>query len=262
MNNEKEKKHEKTCGCSDDCTCGCNDGKECTCEDENCKCGCHDHECDDDCDCGCHDHECDDDCDCGCHDGKDCDCHDDHCDCGCEDDHMEGSEEYKKYEKAFIQLENALIKADKELQKAEKRAEENEHLAISIKKDFERFKERTKEEESKVKDNAVSDIAGKLIPILDNFDQALNADIDQNVLKGFEMIQKQLQKAVASLGIEEIDCLGKEFNPNLHNAVAKKKTKDKKLDNTVATVYQKGYKLAGKDGKIVRHATVEIYLQD
>lgn len=251
-NKEKENKN-KSCDCSEDCTCGCQEGKECTCEDENCNCGCHEDG--KECDCG-------DDCDCGCHDGKDCNCHDDHCDCGCEDEHMEGSEEYKKYEKAFIQLENALIKADKELQKAEKRAEENEHLAISIKKDFERFKERTKEEESKVKDNAVSDIAGKLIPILDNFDQALNADIDQNVLKGFEMIQKQLQKAVASLGIEEIDCLGKEFNPNLHNAVAKKKTKDKKLDNTIATVYQKGYKLAGKDGKIVRHATVEIYLQD
>lgn len=251
-NKEKENK-KKSCDCSEDCTCGCQEGKECTCEDENCNCGCHEDG--KECDCG-------DDCDCGCHDGKDCNCHDDHCDCGCEDEHMEGSEEYKKYEKAFIQLENALIKADKELQKAEKRAEENEHLAISIKKDFERFKERTKEEESKVKDNAVSDIAGKLIPILDNFDQALNADIDQNVLKGFEMIQKQLQKAVASLGIEEIDCLGKEFNPNLHNAVAKKKTKDRKLDNTIATVYQKGYKLAGKDGKIVRHATVEIYLQD
>lgn len=251
-NKEKENKN-KSCNCSEDCTCGCQEGKECTCEDENCNCGCHEDG--KECDCG-------DDCECGCHDGKDCNCHDDHCDCGCEDEHMEGSEEYKKYEKAFIQLENALIKADKELQKAEKRAEENEHLAISIKKDFERFKERTKEEESKVKDNAVSDIAGKLIPILDNFDQALNADIDQNVLKGFEMIQKQLQKAVASLGIEEIDCLGKEFNPNLHNAVAKKKTKDRKLDNTIATVYQKGYKLAGKDGKIVRHATVEIYLQD
>lgn len=251
-NKEKENKN-KSCDCSEDCTCGCQEGKECTCEDENCNCGCHEDG--KECDCG-------DDCDCGCHDGEDCNCHDDHCDCGCEDEHMEGSEEYKKYEKAFIQLENALIKADKELQKAEKRAEENEHLAISIKKDFERFKERTKEEESKVKDNAVSDIAGKLIPILDNFDQALNADIDQNVLKGFEMIQKQLQKAVASLGIEEIDCLGKEFNPNLHNAVAKKKTKDRKLDNTIATVYQKGYKLAGKDGKIVRHATVEIYLQD
>lgn len=251
-NKEKENKN-KSCDCSEDCTCGCQEGKECTCEDENCNCGCHEDG--KECDCG-------DDCECDCHDGKDCNCHDDHCDCGCEDEHMEGSEEYKKYEKAFIQLENALIKADKELQKAEKRAEENEHLAISIKKDFERFKERTKEEESKVKDNAVSDIAGKLIPILDNFDQALNADIDQNVLKGFEMIQKQLQKAVASLGIEEIDCLGKEFNPNLHNAVAKKKTKDRKLDNTIATVYQKGYKLAGKDGKIVRHATVEIYLQD
>lgn len=255
MNKEENKKTK--CNCDEDCTCGCQEGKECTCEDEHCNCGCHDHECDDTCDCGCQDGE-----ECHCHD-EHCDCGDEHCDCGCHDDEpVEGSEEYKKYEKAFIQLENALIKADQDLQKAEKRASENEHLAISIKKDFERFKERTKEEENKVKENAVSDIANKLIPILDNFDQALNIVADQNILKGFEMIQEQLKKAVQSLGIEEIDALGKEFDPTLHNAVSKNKTKDKKLNNTVATVYQKGYKMAGKDGKVVRHATVEIFLQD
>jgi len=219
------------------CDCGCKDGKDCTCE------------CDDDCDCGCHD----DHCDCG--------CEDEHCDCGCEDN-LEGNEEYKKYEKAFIQLENALIKVDKELEETKKRAEENEHLAVTIKKDFERFKTRTKEEEEKVKVNAVINVADKLIPILDNFDQALKVVSDKNVSKGFEMIQKQLQNAIFGLGIEEIEATGKEFDPKLHNAVSKRKTNDKRLDNTVASVYQKGYKMAGENGKVIRHSAVEIYLQD
>lgn len=270
MNNQKENQND--CNCNENCTCGCQEGKECTCgdnchcNDDHCDCGCQEGKectCGDDCHCN------DDHCNCGCQEGEectcgdDCHCNDDHCNCGCEDgEPVEGSEEYKKYEKAFIQLENALILADQERVKAEKKASENEHLAISIKKDFERFKERTKEEENKVKENAVSEIANTLIPVLDNFDQALNTVIDQNILKGFEMIRQQLEKAVQSLGIEEIESLGKEFDPNLHNAVAKRKTKDKKLDNTIATVYQKGYKLSGKDGKIVRHATVEIYLQD
>lgn len=264
MSKEKEFKHKKTCNCSDDCDCGCNEGKECTCNDEKCSC-------DDKCDCDCHNHEnnceCEDHCTCGCNDNCTCDdkcdcgCHEEHCDCGCEDN-LEGNEEYKKYEKAFIQLENALIKVDKELEETKKRADENEHLAVTIKKDFERFKTRTKEEEEKVKVNAVINVADKLIPILDNFDQALKLVSDDNVSKGFEMIQKQLQNAIFGLGIEEIEAVGKEFDPKLHNAVSKRKTNDKKLDNTVASVYQKGYKMAGENGKVIRHSTVEIYLQD
>lgn len=204
----------------------------------------HDHDHDD---CCCHDHEHD-------HEHEDCDC----------DETIHGfadSEEFKKYEKAFIQLEDALIKADKELGEQTKRAEENEHLAISYKKDLERYKERAKQQEEEFKQKAIENVADKLIPILDSFEQALKVGGDKNTIKGFEMIEGMLKNAVKSLGIEEIEALGEPFDVNLHNAVSKKKTKDKEKDNRIAAVYQKGYRMAG-GGKVIRHSMVEVYLAD
>ncbi len=230
MSKEKDKKHEH----------------------ENCDCE-HEHK---------HDH---DHCDCE-HEHKHEHEHD-HCDCGCEDDEevvIEGfkdNKEFQKYEKAFIQLEDALIKADKELEKTKKFAEQNEHLAGTYKKDLERYKERAKEQENLFKQKAVENVADKLIPILDNFEQALKVGGDKNTIKGFEMIEAMLKNAVHSLGIEEIEALGKTFDPELHNAVGRKKTTDKKKANTVATVYQKGYRIV-ESGKVVRHSMVEIYYED
>ena len=282
-------KNKNSCNCSTDCTCGCQDGKECTCGnnchcDEHCDCGCHDNNCGcqdgkectcgDDChcgehcDCGCHDNNCGcqdgEECTCGddCHCGEHCDCGcDDHCDCGCEHENLDPQDIYKQYETAFRQLENALIKVDKELEETKIVAETNERLAITYKKDLERFKERTKEEQENMRISAVADIADELIPILDNFEQALKVTGDPSVMKGFEMIHGMLKNAVKALGIEEIDALGREFDPELHNAVGKKKTKDASKANTIATVYQKGYKMADS-AKVIRHSMVEIYLYD
>ena len=263
MNNE-ELKNEKHCSCGchehEHKNCGCLDGKECTCGDhcdcgDDCTCGCHEHEHKN---CGCQDGEectCGDHCDCGEH----CDC-DDHCDCGCHEN-MNPEDIYKQYELAFRQLEDALIKVDKELEETKKVAESNERLAITYKKDLERFKERTKEEQENMRISAVANIADKLIPILDNFEQALKVTGDPSVMKGFEMIEGMLKNAVKSLGIEEIDALNQEFDPELHNAVGKKKTKDPDKANKVASVYQKGYKMADSS-KVIRHSMVEIYLHD
>ena len=252
--------HDDGCHCTEDNHCGCKDGEPCTCGEHDHKCHCHDD--------GCH---CTEDNHCGCKDGEPCTCgehhchcEDDDCDCGCgcDHEHLEGSEEFKKYEQAFIQLENALIQVDQELEQTKKIAEENERLAGVYKRDLERFKQRAQEQEETMKISAVENIADKLIPILDNFEQALKIVSDQNVHKGFSMIEGMLKNAVKSLGIEEIDAEGQEFNPELHNAVSKTKTKDKKKDNTIAKVYQKGYKLAGEKGKVIRPSMVEIYLQD
>jgi len=229
------KKTENKSKCNNDCdnvdlnhvkNCGCLDGEECTCGDH---------------------------CDCG--EENDCGCHDENCNCGCEDHKLDINQVLQKYEETFIQLENALIEADK-------KAVDNERLAITYKKDLERFKERTKEQEEIMKVKAIENVADKLIPILDNFEQALKVSGDPNVLKGFSMIEGMLKNAVKSLGIEEIEAIDKEFDPNLHNAVSKIKTKDKKKNNTIASVYQKGYKMSGDNGKVIRHSMVEIYLQD
>lgn len=295
MDKEKETK----CNCNKDCDCGCQEGEECTCSDKECHCGCHNNkhtkncgcldgeectcgdncDCGDNCTCGCHNHEkncgcldgeectCGDNCDCGhnhCDCGDDCHCHEDECDCGCghEHEHLSKDELLQRYEIAFNQFEQALIKVDKELQETKKKADENERLAISFKKDLERYKERTKEQEETLKINAIENVADKLIPILDNFEQALKVTGDPKVLKGFVMIEGMLKNAVNSLGIEEIDTFDEEFNPNFHNAVSKVRTKDKKKDNKIASVYQKGYKMAGENGKVIRHSMVEIYLLD
>ena len=266
----------KDCSCDDNCTCGCHnekncgclDGKECTCG-ENCDCGEKSCSCDDNCTCGCHNEK-----NCGCLDGEECTCGencdcgekshscDDNCSCGCEHEHLSKDEIIKQYEIAFNQFETALIKVDKELMETKKKAEENERLAVTYKKDLERFKERTKEQEESLKINAIENVADKLIPILDNFEQALKVTGDPKVTKGFEMIEGMLKNAVTSLGIEEIDTFDEEFNPNFHNAVSKIRTKDKKKNNKIASVYQKGYKMAGENGKVIRHSMVEIYLLD
>ena len=259
------KEEKKNCHCTEDCTCGCQEGKECTCNDNNCGCGCHEHTncgCLDgkECTCGdnCHCH--DDECECGC--GDNCHCHEGECECGCGHEHLSKDEIIKQYEIAFGQFEEALIKVDKELMETKKKAEENERLAVTYKKDLERFKERAKEQEETLKVSAIENVADKLIPILDNFEQALKVTGDPKVIKGFEMIEGMLKNAITSLGIEEIDTFDEEFNPNFHNAVSKTRTKDKKKDNKIASVYQKGYKMAGENGKVIRHSMVEIYLLD
>ena len=215
------------------------------CEEHSCNCGneCHCHE---------------DICECN----EDCHCHEGECDCGCEHEHLSKDEIISRYEIAFNQFEEALIKVDKELMHERKKADENERLAATYKKDLERFKERAKEQEETLKVNAIEKVADKLIPILDNFEQALKVTGDPNVMKGFEMIEGMLKNAVTSLGIEEIDTFDEKFNPNLHNAVSTVRTKDKKKDNKIASVYQKGYKMAGENGKVIRHSMVEIYLLD
>ena len=281
-----KKQNEASCNCDQSCTCGCQEGKDCTCNHEHCDCGCHEHNncgcldgkectCGDECTCGCHENkncgcldgdectcgdncDCGNECDCGCHDH--CDCGDDHCDCGCNNE-VDPKDIFKQYEIAFKQLEDALIKADKELEETKKIAESNERLAITYKKDLERFKERTIADQENMMINAVANIADKLIPILDNFEQALKVTGDPSVMKGFEMIEGMLKNAVKSLGIEEIDALGQEFNPELHNAVGKKKTKDSDKANKISAVYQKGYKMADSS-KVIRHSMVEIYLHD
>ena len=230
MAKEQNNKEEKKCSCGPDCTCGCQEGKECTCKDNNCKCGCHDKK----------------ECTCGCQDGKECTCD---CDCSKNIELKETKDTLEKREKEIAEL-NA--KANQILATASYYKNEAE----SAKKDYERFKERNKniEEELKLKTN--EEVAKKLLPIIDNFDQAI-AHTDENIMKGFEMIYKSLVDMLLGLGIEEIETVG-ELNPEFHSCITTEPTEDEALENKIATVYQKGYKFKDSN-KIVRVATVSVY---
>lgn len=270
---EENKDNKKDCGCGDP-NCNCGDDCHCTPEDN---CGCH---CGEKTDCGCDDPNCNcgDDCqctpedNCGCHCGEhtDCGCDDESCTCGddcdCDGDahqkhkghcHCKDKPTDDEIKEMFAQMQYALMQADKELQKAKNDAMDNQRIAVSYKKDLERYKERNANIETDAKNNATEAIAKELVPIVDQFETALSSTKDSAERKGFEMIYSGLKKAVENLGIAEIDAKNKPFDSNYHNAVNRAKVKDKKLDGVVTNVYQKGYYLKNTN-KVIRYAMVEI----
>ena len=134
---------------------------------------------------------------------------------------------------------------------------DNQRIAVTYKKDLERYKERNANIQEEAQNNAVETVANELIPIIDQFETALKATQQTPERKGFEMIYASLKKSVTDLGIAEIDALGKTFDTNYHNAVSKTGVSDKKKDGVVTAVYQKGYYLI-KTNKVIRYAMVEI----
>lgn len=165
-------------------------------------------------------------------------------------------DEIANLEKLVEQLTNDLkeqqTKANQYLSTASYYKNESENT----KKDFERFKERNKNIEEEAKTKAIEDVVKKLLPILDNFDQAI-AHVDDGIMKGFAMIHSSLVACLAEFGVVEVETEGT-LNPELHNCISTEDTDDESLDETIANVYQKGYKFAGSN-KVIRPATVSVY---
>ncbi len=143
--------------------------------------------------------------------------------------------------------------------------EENEKMKAEIEElndkilrhyaEFDNYKKRTSKEKTElssfVKVNAFKD----LLSVADNFERALACECqDENFKKGMEMIFNQLHDYLNKQGIVEIEALGKEFNPDMHNAISQ--VEDENLaENVVAQVFSKGYML---DDKVIRHAMVVV----
>ena len=98
--------------------------------------------------------------------------------------------------------------------------------------------------------------------MLDNFGQALAVVKDSDVRIGFQMIERSLKQILLEMGIEEIEAVGKKLDPNLHNVAFKRATDDDELDQIIVSEIVKGYKLSREDGKVVRHAMVEVYVKE
>ncbi len=121
--------------------------------------------------------------------------------------------------------------------------------------EYDNFRKRSVQEKFSASADATAKAALEIISVIDNFERAVAAECsDENYKKGVEMIYGQFGEVIKRLGVEEIDALGKPFDPNLHNAVTQ--TEDENFgENTVSQVYQKGYRLGDK---VIRHAMVAV----
>lgn len=119
------------------------------------------------------------------------------------------------------------------------------------------FKRRMNEERLKDLKYANAELAKSLLPVIDSFKIALEKENDGQVkpyLKGFEMILRDLVKALEEAGLEEIEAEGEVFDPSLHQAVAKEERDDLE-EGIVVEEFQKGYKF--KD-RLLRAAMVKV----
>ena len=99
------------------------------------------------------------------------------------------------------------------------------------------------------------DIIEKILPVVDNFERGLaQAPEDDPFAEGMQKIYKQFTTTMEGMGVEPIEAVGKEFNPDFHNAVMH--VEDEELgENVVAEEFQKGYMY--KDG-VLRHSMVKV----
>ena len=121
--------------------------------------------------------------------------------------------------------------------------------------EYENFRRRSAKEKEEISDTAKGTAVAEILPIIDNFERALNVETEDSAYKsGVEMIFKQFIEVLSKLGVEIIDPLGETFDPNIANAV--NQIEDPELgENVVAQVFQKGYRVGGK---IIRYAMVVV----
>ena len=121
--------------------------------------------------------------------------------------------------------------------------------------EFDNYRKRTEKEKSSMYIIGAKDIVEKMLPIVDNFERGLaQAPENDPFAEGMKMIYKQMMTAFDEMGVKPIETVGKEFDPNLHNAVMHVED-DSVGENIVVEEFQKGYTY--KDF-VVRHSMVKV----
>lgn len=156
-------------------------------------------------------------------------------------------------------------KSSKKKKKADKKAEAYEEkiadLEDRVKRqmaEFENFRKRTEKEKSTMFEMGAKSVIEKILPVVDNFERGLSTipeeEKDSAFAEGMNMIYKQLMTELENLGVKPIEALGKEFDPQFHNAVMQVES-DEYPEGVIAQELQKGYLYRES---VVRHSMVAV----
>ena len=132
-------------------------------------------------------------------------------------------------------------------------AEAEEHI-LRVHAEFENFKKRTAKEKGELYAAATAEVITRLLPVFDNLERAGACTDFESLKQGVDMILASFHTSLEACGVREIEALGCEFDPALHNAVLQEET-DEFESNTVSAVLQKGYTLGER---LVRPAMVKV----
>ncbi len=141
--------------------------------------------------------------------------------------------------------------------KDEKIEELNDRLLRNM-AEFENFRNRSEKEKTLMFEIGAKSVVEKILAVVDNFERGLGAvaeeEKDNAFVKGMEAVYKQFSTVLEEIGVVPIEAVGKEFDPNLHNAVMHDED-DSMEANIISEEFQKGYMY--KDS-VVRHSMVKV----
>jgi molecular chaperone GrpE len=129
--------------------------------------------------------------------------------------------------------------------------------------DFDNYRKRVERERSETYNRVVADVAGKLLPVMDNLKRALEAEASveasesdefRHFLSGVDLISKQLNGVLDALGVKPIAAVGEPFDPHIHEAVVTEPTDDYEPDTVMQEIVS-GYRLGDK---LIRPALVKV----
>ena len=141
----------------------------------------------------------------------------------------------QKIEKEMLELETELLDEKEEKEKYINRLHR-------LKADFSNYKKRMEREKDKISKRAIKNFVIDLLPVIDNFERAIDHfdSQNQNDLEGIEQIHKQLSSLLEKKGIEVIDTVGEEFDPNLHEMMFEAESEEYE-SGVIIEELEKGY---------------------
>lgn len=181
---------------------------------------------------------------------------------------LENEETEEAVEEAEVEeteAEETEDKKDKKLfkrkPKKDKKDEQIEDLTDKLTRqmaEFDNYRKRTEKEKTAMYEIGAKEVVEKILLVVDNFERGLAAvpedKKDDSFVAGMEMIYKQIMTSLEEIGVKPIEAVGKEFNPDFHNAVMH--IEDEELgENIVAEEFQKGYTYRES---VVRHSMVKV----
>ena len=169
---------------------------------------------------------------------KNCECETENCDCEAVEETGEEASEEEKEGKGFFGK-----KKDKKVAALEEKVAELEDRTKRQLAEFENFRNRTEKEKSMMFETGAKSVIEKILPVIDNFERGLAAiepDNKDSFYEGMCMIHKQMLSELEKIGVTPIEAIGKEFDPNFHNAVMQVESEEFE-SGIVAQELQKGY---------------------
>ncbi len=140
----------------------------------------------------------------------------------------------------------------------EKKTEEMEKLKDQLMRnmaEYDNYRKRTSRERVELEPEITAKTVTEFLTVADNLERALGVECaDENFKKGVEMIYQSFMETLGKLGVEQIPSDG-EFNPSLYQAVQQVPAQEGQESGTIASTFQKGYKLGDR---ILRFAMVAV----